>query len=147
MGKGGKEGGKGENRKWVDSMKNFLRSSHPREKVRNGNKTPDSSSSYPGRRYFAGLARSMKSVNNAQLPDEQDDRRRDVYADGGWILRIVGTNEHRFIERAERSLNLSYHLSNNQWHGRSIGKCNLLSCNKIQCFSDGIEATYKTLLP
>jgi len=41
-------------------------------------RSPDFSSSYLGCRYLAGLARSMKSVNDAQLPDEQDDRRFDT---------------------------------------------------------------------
>lgn len=42
---------------------------------------PDFSSSYLGCRYLAGLARSMKRMNDAQLPDEQDeDSTRDFYA-------------------------------------------------------------------
>lgn len=41
-------------------------------------RSPDFSSSYLECRYLAGLARSMKSVNDAQLPDEQDNRRFDT---------------------------------------------------------------------
>lgn len=127
---GGREGGKGE------KFSLTIRPSHPREEIRSGDKTPDSSSSYPGRRYLAGLARSMKSVNDAQLPDEQDDWRhvtstRLAPAAGSFESSNRQTNEHRFVERAEWFVK----LSNNQWHGRSIGKCNLLSCNETHTTS------------
>lgn len=149
FGEGGREGEEKTGNEWT-RRKIFLRPSHPRERrfvaeirhltlrLRISDAGTSRVSRGPWRerqrRATSGWARRSKT--------------RDVYAagTGGWILRILESSEITNTDSLyapNDSLNLSNHLSNNQWHGRSVGKCNLLSCNETRCFGDGAEATYE----